>query len=563
VTRAILVLSVLVAAGACRNAAKGDAKGAGTATLVFGASVAGELMPCGCSPDQLGGLPRAVALVNQLRKAQPNLAYVDAGDLLLAGAPTGYAAQQAELKARTLGKGGQLLGAAARALGARDLALGPQLASDTAFGVPLLDAGGAQVRSASASHLVKAGEVPIGVFAAGLGAEPAKAIAERAAALRAQGARLIVLLYHPPAGGPASWTQAQQILPAAQRAGVDLVVLGHRDDPTTDANQALPGAPPLLAVQGHMQYLLAVELTFPEQPKAGEPVFLSRGAAGKEEALKRFDERIARLQEQAAAAASPERKKLYLDKIAEQQGLRAKAASAVEAAPAGAVVATARFLPIDGKAGEDLQAKAVVAAYDDAVAAMNLEAAKAQPESGPPAAQGEASYLGVVAADAKAESCAACHKTQTEFWARTNHAHAYATLVKARKEFSLDCVRCHVTGWQQPGGVCRIDRTAAGGPGFSQEGRRFGQGRQDVQCEACHGPGSEHVADPPGHIRAQVDKTVCLRCHEAANSPHFDYPRYLPFVVGPGHGQPLPEGQKPGPVGAGPHAPAAPAEGKP
>jgi len=39
-----------------------------------------------------------------------------------------------------------------------------------------------------------------------------------------------------------------------------------------------------------------------------------------------------------------------------------------------------------------------------------------------------------------------------------------------------------------------------------------------------------------------------MRCHEAANSPHFNYDTYLPGVIGPGHGAPLAAGQKPGPL---------------
>ena len=39
--------------------------------------------------------------------------------------------------------------------------------------------------------------------------------------------------------------------------------------------------------------------------------------------------------------------------------------------------------------------------------------------------------------------------------------------------------------------------------------------------------------------------STCTRCHEQENSPHFDYARYLPWVVGPGHGEALPPGQEP------------------
>src|SRR5207302_3429758 len=95
-------------------------------TLLFSASVAGQLVPWGCSPDQRGGLPRAVALVDKLRKGEPNLLFIDAGDLLFENAapPPKQMLTQRRMKARVLAQGDALLNAAARAVGQRDLALG-------------------------------------------------------------------------------------------------------------------------------------------------------------------------------------------------------------------------------------------------------------------------------------------------------------------------------------------------------------------------------------------------------------------------------------------------------
>src|SRR6266849_1681173 len=94
--------------------------GAVSGTLVFKASTAGQIVPCGCSPDQRGGLPRAAAELKKLRAASPGLAYVEAGDLLFESAlpRRGPLGAQAELKARTLARGEEMLGAAARAVGA-------------------------------------------------------------------------------------------------------------------------------------------------------------------------------------------------------------------------------------------------------------------------------------------------------------------------------------------------------------------------------------------------------------------------------------------------------------
>ena len=45
-----------------------------------------------------------------------------------------------------------------------------------------------------------------------------------------------------------------------------------------------------------------------------------------------------------------------------------------------------------------------------------------------------------------------------------------------------------------------------------------------------------------------------MRCHEAANSPRFDDAKYRPYIVGPGHGQPLAKGQEPRPKPGSVHA---------
>ena len=504
-------------------------------TLVFAASTAGQLVPCGCSPDQRGGLPRAVAYVRKLRSEIPNFLYADAGDLLFESAapPPAQMLTQRQLKARVLARGDDLLLAAARVVGRRDLVLGAAFVAETAGEVPLLDAG-ASTRGARASVLVHAGAVPVGLFAAGLGENPQQTIAARARALRAEGARLVVLLLQPAADN--GFGAAQALVPAAREAGVDLIVLGKRDDPASDPDRKDASSPPVLAPEGQGQSLLRIDL----QLGAG-PVYLARGAGEKSGELRALDERIARFQKQAED--NPSRRAALLAKVRELVQRKAAAKDAVESVPDGATIATVTFVPLDNKLPDDAEAKQLVDGYDARVAQLNLEEAKSQPAACPKARRGEASFVG-------AQRCVSCHASEALFWQKTNHARAFATLVGVNKQFSLDCIRCHVSGWQQPGGVCRIDRAGFGGPGIG-EGQKFGVGRQDVQCESCHGAGSKHVDDPPEHIDGKVAVNVCLRCHEASNSPHFDDAKYRPFVIGPGHGMPLARGDKPHPLAPG------------
>jgi len=99
-----------------------------------------------CSPDQHGGLPGRPAYLRKLRQTEPDLLFADA--VIFSSRPRAPPAQmltQKQLKARTLAQGDVLLGAAARAVGQRDLALGRAVMAETAGGIPLLDAGVAPV----------------------------------------------------------------------------------------------------------------------------------------------------------------------------------------------------------------------------------------------------------------------------------------------------------------------------------------------------------------------------------------------------------------------------------
>jgi hypothetical protein len=401
--------------------------------------------------------------------------------------------------------------------------------------VPLLDAGVAPLPGARATLIANAGPVRVGFFAGGFEADPAATMAARARGLRDQGAQIVVLLLMP--RGASAFTAAQALLPAAHAAGVDLVILGRRDDPAADPNRKDPGLPPLLAVEGNGQSLLRVDVTL-----GAGPLTLTPSTEDRDEEIKGLDARIARFR--AQLRTTPERRQQLEAKILELEERKRAIASAPPPQPApGSSWARASFLPLTEQVGADADAQKLVDAYDRKVAELNLAEAQHQPERCPPAARGERAYVG-------AASCKDCHETAVAFWTQTKHARAYATLVTVNKQFSLDCIRCHVTGWQQPGGVCRIDRTQLGGPGIQGKG----VGRRDVQCEDCHGPGSEHVKDATGaFIQREVPESLCVRCHEAANSPHFDDAKYRPYIVGPGHGEPLAKGGKAQPKPGGPH----------
>jgi hypothetical protein len=109
-------------------------------------------------------------------------------------------------------------------------------------------------------------------------------------------------------------------------------------------------------------------------------------------------------------------------------------------------------------------------------------------------------------------SCRRCHVKEYDHWSTTAHAHAFMTLEKGLQSTNPECLRCHST--------CYIDLPADGSVAVATELR-------NVQCEACHGMGTDHARDGSyGAISAQT----CLVCHDKENSPDFDLATYLPKV---------------------------------
>ena len=123
-------------------------------------------------------------------------------------------------------------------------------------------------------------------------------------------------------------------------------------------------------------------------------------------------------------------------------------------------------------------------------------------------------------------NCIPCHGREYAQWQTTAHSRAWKTLVDQHKESTPACVPCHVTGFVGPGGFQTSDDWA-----------RLG----NVQCEACHGMGSQHNTWAKDGNR--VVETTCRSCHTQTTSPTFRLADYRPHIVhDPPPGlRPLPE----------------------
>lgn len=107
-------------------------------------------------------------------------------------------------------------------------------------------------------------------------------------------------------------------------------------------------------------------------------------------------------------------------------------------------------------------------------------------------------------------NCTTCHPEIADSWQNTRHAKAIESLKKTGQENLAACVKCHVTGYEKDGGFIDNELTPE---------------MAGVQCEVCHGPGSEHMANPieKNYIVKESGAPLCRQCHTEGQDPKFDY----------------------------------------
>jgi peroxiredoxin len=111
--------------------------------------------------------------------------------------------------------------------------------------------------------------------------------------------------------------------------------------------------------------------------------------------------------------------------------------------------------------------------------------------------------------------CTVCHEREYFDWRATGHARAMRSLQAIGAAGKPECVRCHVVGWDQPGGF---------NSATSARTHLLG----DVQCESCHGNGGPHLArdGEPYPVTAEA----CASCHDEEHSLAFDFDKFVGLV---------------------------------
>ncbi len=492
------------------------------------ARVLGTIAPCGCTTEPLGGLQYAFGYIEANSRPQTRLV-LEPGSFLFADPTSPEAARDEAAWAQAEQR--------ATALQARFTRLGPQLVSGVGptdltspksdlaletWPMPrvLANSRALDKRGVQPHRLVRLGDAALGVDAGvtaggepGLApalapGAPAGALRRGVAPMRAAGAELTVVLLQ------GSRQTAEQL--ARDVAGIDMIVVGV----PVGLERTRLGAPParigstwVVEPGEQAQTVTHVRLQIEPAAVAAFPPRGAWAAVGTKDTqnreLARLDARIAKFR------ADPGADQAFVARLEQE---RAALAAQLEqpVAITGAVAVTVEQAKISCKQAADADAARALHDYDDWVATRNKQ--RFAGVRAPAPAKGQPGYVG-------GEQGSPCHTGGAGPRGATRHTQAYATLERVNKQFDLSCVGCHVTGFRAPGGAEVVENA----------------GLQAVQCEQCHGPGSQHVATPekkgkPFAIRREATVEVCKQCHTPEHSDTFDYEAYLRDILGPGHG---------------------------
>ena len=526
VLSAAIALALILAAAACSRSksappAAGEAPAAvdSSLTLFFTTELKGSIEPCGCTSDPLGDLARLAELLDEARRGGHPVLYLDGGSALYSNLeiPEDLQAQES-LKANLLAESlAKPLATAAVGLGPYDLAEGAERVKPARHAVNLAEGSGI---SLEAPKVVRAGTTPVGIFGivspdavAHLGlqaSDPTAAAKATVAALRAEGATVIVALAH--------MDRAAATLLAREVEGIDFLLIGE-GAPSEPGQVSLEptrvGDTWLVRPANRGQVVSRFELFIRD-----ESSFQDAGGRARAEAeTAELRERIPALEAdikgwREAPDADPGFLKTKEAELRELKSRRERLAREPIQRPAKGNYFTFSQVEIDRALPCSENVVEAKRKLDQAIGEANLAAAaNTRP---PAAAPGQASYVG-------AEECALCHREEVDFWKKSRHHGAWETLEGLGKQWSYDCIGCHVTGWQKPGGSNLVHNESL----------------RDVQCESCHGPGSLHVDadgnDQPRTITRSPSESTCTGCHNPDHSDTFEFQAYLRNVTGVGH----------------------------
>jgi hypothetical protein len=479
------------------EAARGPVEDTRELRIALVGELRGEIEPCGCPTLPFGGFARREALLARVSEGDVPLLHVDAGETLLKGIASTRSAATSD-RADLILALSEAVGVDAWAPGPTDLlALGADgmaaVAAGRKVGPPVVGAtwtvdGGALL---PATRLWEQGGVRVGIV--GVNGPPAgrrdreavglldavPAVRDAVATLPADLDLVVVLGSMPEATADAIATEVEAV-------GLVLTTRERSVDPPRTPQRA-DGTPGALVIEtpDRGRYLQVIDLQLGSA--AGWPFAL----APDDGEWKTRDTLRAQLRN-ARAAGSP--------RVASLETQLAELESRFGEVGRGRNLAHVRAIPL----GTDLDGVAAVAPAIEDFKQRTRTRAEVQAAAAPGPLE---------SAHAGAGACVNCHTQEFARWGFSGHSKAWQSLIKRKATDNPECVGCHTTAYGEPGGLGELT------PGSI---RKF----RDIQCEACHGP----LAGHPDDARVEAEPVTverCLGCHDAANSPDFDFESYL------------------------------------
>jgi hypothetical protein len=533
---ASLALSAIAGVAACNGcrstphpestAPAGPSYGTPTLRVYAVSNLAGALEPCGCTKDQLGGIDHLASFLASDRGAAK-------GSLFLAVGPTMFLdpkleearSTQDRWKAEAISASLADIGLTAWTPGYNDWAGGAPLLATLAKGAAgalvaanlegadgavksvVRDVGSIKVGIVGVSAPASAGAGPAGVTVK----EGAPALRAAVAEARAHGANMVI--------GMAALPRGEALRLAEQVPDLSALLVGKPVD-GGEANDA-PPAPVLignvLVVQtsNHLQTVGVVDFFV----QGSDYKFQDATGTANAEALLSLKKRIRDYEGRLAEWEKDTTQKAddLAARRADLKKMRDEEARLVnQAPPKSGSFFRYQLVEVREKLGRDPKVAERMTSFYKRVNDHNKTAFAGRRPPEVPA--GKSGYAGIAV-------CSGCHFEEKRVWDHTSHARAFATLSTQFKEYNLDCVSCHVTGYEKPGGSTVT----------------VNQHLRDVQCEECHGPGVAHVNAPTakGLIDPSPPLGMCTSsCHHPPHVDNFDAAQAKQFILGPGHGMP-------------------------
>jgi 2',3'-cyclic-nucleotide 2'-phosphodiesterase (5'-nucleotidase family) len=417
--------------------------------LILSGSMHGYLLPCGCSRPQIGGLERRYNFAEILRQKGWPLVAVDVGDVPQREGPLKLPNHQGLIKYRYAMKALQQIGYSAVGIGEYEAslslfnALGEWALNEPSPRIVVANLKDADSKFPEQTRRWELAKVTGTDFTVGVAGLVGPTVAEK-----------MKLKDSAVSFGP-SGTALDGVLKEMEQAKVDLRVLLYQGSQTLSSKAGFP--PEAVAcAHAYPQFDVVLCLNEEDEPSA-EPVWVPDAGAARRtlvtglghkgkyvgvvgvyrtgQADRPFDLRYQLVELTEAFLTPPERENDHpIVKLMEDYTRELR---------------DHKYLGMYGQMRHSLQ-----------VAVKDVTP----------------TYVG-------SDKCKACHSSAYDVWKTTPHSHAYQTLVDAKhpsnRQYDAECIVCHTVGFGYQGGFRDANQTPQ---------------LENVGCESCHGPGSEHVA---------------------------------------------------------------------